>query len=86
MRPLSGTVRGCPDIGAHRPAGSVSRVVATACAMFGMPARIDDAATLQFDETAKVCAALSWVLPLLAGHYPLATRNLDCVSVSGPWV
>lgn len=52
--------------------------------MFGLPARIDDAAALQFDETAKVCAALSWALPLLAGHYPLAMRNLDCISASGP--
>lgn len=60
-----------------------SRMVATPCSMFGLPARIDDAATLQFDETAKVCAALSWALPLLAGHYPLAMRNLDCISASG---
>lgn len=45
-------------------------------------ARIDDAATLQFDETAKVCAALGWRYRVLAGHDPLATRNLDCISAS----
>ena len=45
-------------------------------------ALVDDAARLQFDETAKVCAALGWHYRVLTGHDPLATRNLDCVSAS----
>lgn len=44
--------------------------------------RVDDAARLQFDETAKVCATLGWHYRVLTGHDTLATRNLDTVSAS----
>lgn len=43
---------------------------------------VDERARLQFDETAKVCAALGWQYRVLTGHNPLATRNLDCISAS----
>lgn len=44
--------------------------------------RVDARARLQFDETAKVCAALGWQYGELPGHDPLATRNLDYLSAS----
>lgn len=44
--------------------------------------RVDDAARLQFDETAKVCETLGWHYRVLTGQDTLSTRNLDTLSAS----
>ena len=45
-------------------------------------ARIDDAARMQFAETATVCETLGWHYRVLTGHDARATQNLDCLSAS----
>lgn len=43
---------------------------------------IDDAARVQFGETAAVCDALGWRYRVLTGHDKRATGNLDSLSAS----
>ena len=43
---------------------------------------IDKRARLVFDETENVCNVLGWHYRVLGGHDTLATRNLDCLSMS----
>lgn len=44
--------------------------------------RVDDAARVQFAETAAVCEALGWRYRVLTGHDKRATGNLDSLSAS----
>ncbi|MEJ1089765.1 TnsA-like heteromeric transposase endonuclease subunit [Microbacterium sp. Mu-80] len=44
--------------------------------------RIDDYAQLQFDETARVSAALGWPYEVLSGHSVHATRIVEWLSAS----